>query len=65
MGGFIDLCRENDLYFIARPGPFIMAEIKNEGIPHWVYERHPEIVPVGWDGRPATTPTVDYLAPNF
>ncbi|TYS66958.1 glycosyl hydrolase [Sutcliffiella horikoshii] len=65
LGAFIDLCAENDLYFFARPGPFIMAEMKNEGIPHWVSEKHPEVVPVGWDGNAATTPTLDYLAPNF
>ncbi|WP_404445177.1 beta-galactosidase [Sutcliffiella horikoshii] len=65
LGAFIDLCAENDLYFFARPGPFIMAEMKNEGIPHWVSEKHPEVIPVGWDGNAATTPTLDYLAPNF
>lgn len=65
LGAFIDLCAENDLYFFARPGPFIMAEMKNEGIPHWVSKKHPEIIPVGWDGNAATTPTLDYLAPNF
>ncbi|NLP49599.1 beta-galactosidase [Bacillus sp. RO1] len=65
LGAFIDLCAENNLYFFARPGPFIMAEMKNEGIPHWVAEKHPEVVPVGWDGNAATTPTLDYLAPNF
>jgi len=62
---FIDLCHENDLYFFIRPGPFIMAEMKNEGIPHWVYDKYPEILPVGWDGKPGTTKTIDYLAPNF
>lgn len=65
LGAFIDLCEENDLYFFVRPGPFIMAEMKNEGIPYWVYEKHPEIIPVGWDGNDATTPTIDYLAPGF
>lgn len=65
LGGFIDLCQENDLYFFVRPGPFIMAEMKNEGIPYWVYDKHPEIVPIGWDQNPAPTPTIDYLAPNF
>ncbi len=65
LGGFIDLCRDNGLYFFLRPGPFIMAEMKNEGLPYWIYEQHPEIVPSGWDGRPATTRTVDYLAPAF
>lgn len=63
--GFIDLCKENGLYFFLRPGPFIMAEMKNEGLPYWVYKKHPEIIPVGWDGNPATTKTVDYLHPGY
>ncbi|CAM4330112.1 beta-galactosidase [Paenibacillus alkaliterrae] len=65
LGGFIDLCQDNGLYFIARPGPFIMAEMKNEGLPHWIYKKHPEIVPVTWDGRPIPTKTIDYTAPGF
>jgi len=65
IGAFIDLCHQNGLYFLVRPGPFIMAEMKNEGIPYWVYNKYPELVPIGWDGAPATTGTLDYLAPNF
>jgi beta-galactosidase len=65
LGAFIDLCRENDLYFLARPGPLIMAEMKNEGLPYWVYTKHPDIVPLTWDGKVAPTRTVDYLAPGF
>ena len=42
-----------------------MAELKNEGLPYWVYTKHPEIVPPGWDGSPVTSRTVDYLAPGF
>ena len=42
-----------------------MAELKNEGLPYRLYREHPEIVPVGWDGVPAPTRTVDYLAPAF
>jgi beta-galactosidase len=53
------------LWFVARPGPFIMAELKNEGLPYRVYTEHPEIVATGWDGRATTTATVDYLAPAF
>ena len=63
--GFIDLCAQNGLYFIARPGPFIMAEMKNEGIPFWVSRTYPETVPVCWDGKPATTGTLDYMNPDF
>src|SRR3982751_749662 len=65
LGAFIDLCKENGLYFFARPGPFVIAELKNEGLPYWLYTKHPEIVPVTWDGDPVPTRTVDYLAPGF
>lgn len=65
LGEFVDLCADLGLWFIARPGPFIMAEMKNEGVPYELYSEHPEIVPVGWDGEPAPTRTLDYLAPAF
>ena len=65
IGAFVDLCAEHDLWFVARPGPFVMAELKNEGLPYRLYREHPEIMPVGWDGVPAPTRTVDYLAPAY
>lgn len=65
LAGFIDLCHRNDLWFVARPGPFIMAEMKNEGVPFWVYQQHPEAIPVSWDGALVPTRTLDYLAPSF
>jgi beta-galactosidase len=65
LGAFIDLCAAHGMAFFARPGPFIMAEMKNEGVPFRLYEDHPELVPVGWDGEPTTSRTLDYLAPAF
>ena len=65
LGAFIDLCHEHGLWFLARPGPFIMAEMKNEGLPYRLCTEHPEIVPVTWDGKPVSSRTVDYLAPAF
>ena len=65
VGAFVDLCADHGLHFIARPGPFIMAELKNEGLPYRLYREHPDIVPTGWDGIPAPTATVDYLAPAY
>ena len=63
--GFIDLCAQNDLYFIARPGPFIMAEMKNEGIPYWVEEKYPLLRSFTWEHRITPNKTLDYLAPDF
>jgi len=65
LAGFLALCQENGLYIFLRPGPFIMAEMKNDGIPFWVYENHPETIPQGFDGEVPTTPTLDYLSPAF
>jgi beta-galactosidase len=65
LGAFLDLCIENGFHVIARPGPFTMAELKGEGVPRRVRRDHPEIVPTGWDGKEATTKTVDYLAPAY
>lgn len=65
IAAFIELCAQNDLHFIARPGPFIMAEMKNEGIPHWVAAKYPELRSVTWDGRAAGNSTLDYMNPHF
>ncbi len=39
LGAFVDLCAERGLTFFARPGPFVMAELKNEGLPYRLYRR--------------------------
>ncbi|TWD81193.1 beta-galactosidase [Kribbella amoyensis] len=65
LAGFLDLAAAKGLSVIARPGPFVMAELKNEGIPFRVYREHPEVHPVGWDGTPAPTRDIDYLAPAY
>lgn len=65
LGAFIDLCHRHGLWFIARPGPFIMAEMKNEGIPYWVYRDCPGAIPQGWGGEAAKSKTLDYLEPAY
>ncbi len=62
---FIELAKQKGLLVFLRPGPFIMAELKNEGLPYWLYEKYPEIKPKTWNHKKVTTATVDYLAPSF
>jgi beta-galactosidase len=62
---FLELAKKHHLFVFLRPGPFIMAELKNEGIPYWIYEKHPHIVPKTWDEKRVTSATVDYLDPSF
>ncbi|WP_328999390.1 beta-galactosidase [Kribbella sp. NBC_00709] len=65
LAGFLELAAERDLLVIARPGPFVMAELKNEGLPFRIYRDHPDAVPLGWDGKPAGSKTLDYLEPGY
>jgi beta-galactosidase len=65
VAGFLDLAHRLGLHAVVRPGPFVMAELKNEGIPYRVYDDAPDLLPVTWDGAPVSTRTIDYLAPAF
>jgi beta-galactosidase len=62
---FLSLCAERGLSVIARPGPFVMAELKNEGLGYSVMRDHPEIRAVGWDGEVRPETIVDYLHPAY
>ena len=62
---FLKLVKENGLYLISRPGPFVMAEMKNEGIPYWVFEKDVDILPKTWDERITYNKTCDYLNKNY
>lgn len=63
LAGFLDLAAEMGLYIIARPGPYIMAETINEGIPPWVFEQHPAASFIAQDGRVHNI--ASYLQPDF
>jgi beta-galactosidase len=62
---FLDLCATRGLAVVARPGPFVMAELKNEGIGYSVLRGHPEIRVPGWDGVVRRETLVDYLHPGY
>ncbi|MEJ5257371.1 MAG: beta-galactosidase [Fervidobacterium sp.] len=62
---FIDLVANYGMYFIARPGPFVMAELKNEGIPYWIYEEKPHLIPVSWNSKKVESAILVYNHPDF
>lgn len=64
VGAFCDLAHELGLYVIARPGPYVMAELKHEGLPHRIL-RLPDLGSTTWGGEPVPTADLDYLAPAF
>ena len=64
LGAFCDLAHELGLYVIARPGPYVMAELQHEGLPHRVMHL-PGLGATTWDGQPLPTADLDYLSPAF
>ncbi len=63
LAGFLDLATRMGLYIIARPGPYIMAETINEGVPPWVFEHYPHVALTGKDNKPENI--VSYLHADF
>ena len=65
LGAFCDLAAELGLLVIARPGPYCMAELKNEGLPAPGRCTSPAWSPTAGAGAPPPTRDLDYLSPAF
>lgn len=70
LGRFLALLKERDLFLIAKPGPFICAEVQHGGIPNWLIVVHQEVIARAWDGsqvgfRQDGLPLPDYLHPTY
>lgn len=63
LAGFLDLAADLGFLIIARPGPYIMAETINEGIPPWVFSRYPQAAFIAPDGQAQNI--ASYLHPVF
>ncbi|CAM3816218.1 beta-galactosidase [Alicyclobacillus pomorum] len=62
---FLDLCASFGLYCIVRPGPYVMSELKNEGIPQWLLDAYPEVIARTKSGEVHPTRVVSYLHPTY
>jgi beta-galactosidase len=63
LAGFLDLAAEMDLFIIARPGPYIMAETINEGVPPWVFTNYPNVAFVSQEQKVQNI--ASYMHPDF
>ncbi len=52
LAGFVDLVRAFGFRFLAKPGPFVDAELLGGGVPLWMPERYPETLARRWNGDP-------------
>lgn len=63
LAGFLDLAAEMGFLIIPRPGPYIMAETINEGIPPWVFRNYPQVAFISQDEQVQNV--ASYLHPDF
>jgi len=65
LDGFLNLVKDKGLYCIVRPGPYIMAETKNAGIPEWLLSEYPEIIAKDRDNKEHPAKVITYQHPVF
>ena len=63
LAGFLDLAADMCFWLIPRPGPYIMAETINEGIPPWVFTNYPNAAFISQDGKVQNV--ASYMHPDF
>lgn len=63
--GFLQLCRDMNLFVICRPGPYQYSEMRYDGLPGWLCENYPEILATDINGKAFRSSSVSYLHPVF
>ncbi len=54
-----------DLYLIVKPGPYILAEFVQQGLPEWLTVKHPELVCLNAQGKVIEDWILSYMHPLF
>ncbi|MFG6497076.1 beta-galactosidase [Fictibacillus sp. UD] len=62
---FLQLVKEEGMYCLLRPGPYVMAEIIDHGVPTWFIDNYPEAVAKTNTGYIHPTRVVSYSHPTF
>jgi beta-galactosidase len=62
---FLKLVQEMEMYCLVRPGPYVMAEIVDHGVPTWFIAHYPEAVAKTQNGDIHPARVVSYMHPVF
>ncbi len=63
--GFIKLAQDTGLFITLKPGPYVMAETTDQGIPGWLTSQYPETKALNENGEPWGNPFVSYMSTVF
>ena len=65
LGAFLQLIKKHHMYCILRPGPYIMSEMCNEGLPNWIYTSYPQSLAKDREGKDHPTRSVYLLDEDY
>lgn len=65
LAGFIREAKKAGLFLIVKPGPYILAEFVQQGLPEWLTTKHPELVSRNADGGTIEDWILTYMHPTF
>ncbi|MGE5224955.1 MAG: beta-galactosidase [Omnitrophica WOR_2 bacterium] len=63
--GFLQAAKEEDLYVVARPGPYQYSELIYDGLPGWLCENYPELLARNISNEIFRKASVSYAHPLF
>jgi beta-galactosidase len=63
--GFLEKAKKHNLHVTLKPGPYVMAETTDQGIPQWLVDTYPETLAVDDQGRPWGSSYISISNPVF
>ncbi len=63
--GFVELARKHNLFVTLKPGPYVMAETTDQGIPTWLTSRYPDTLALDENGRPWGPAFIAFASQTF
>lgn len=62
---FLQAAQDEELYVIARPGPYQYSELVYHGLPGWLISKYPEVLALNLEGKPFGYASISYTHPVF
>ncbi|SDM65275.1 beta-galactosidase [Sediminibacillus halophilus] len=62
---FLKIVKEEEMFCLVRPGPYVMAEVIDHGIPTWFIDRYPDAMAKTEEGNIHPTRVVSYMHPTY
>ncbi|PGS48761.1 beta-galactosidase [Bacillus sp. AFS041924] len=62
---FIQMIQDENMYCLVRPGPYVMAEIVDHGVPSWLIDNYEEALAKNEKGESHPVRLVSYMHPIY